>query len=140
MTASPAGPLEARILLRQMLSYGAIGLGSAGLDALVFWMLLSFASAPPQLSNAVGVICGIVMSFSLNRLYTFRVHDKVARRFAAFFGIGLLGLGLSAAVLAVGLRFGLTAMEAKGLAIILVAALQFVLNRSVTFRTLQGPT
>jgi putative flippase GtrA len=138
VTASSGKPREVRDLLRQMVSYGVIGLGSAGLDALVFWLLISFASAQPQVANVAGVLCGIAMSFSLNRLFTFHVRDKVVVRFAVFFGVGLIGLALSAGILAVGLRLGLSAMTTKACSIVLVAAVQFVLNRSVTFRAVRA--
>jgi putative flippase GtrA len=126
-----SGRLE---LIRQVISYGLIGLASAGLDATVFWLLVSFTRSAPQLANAVGICCGITMSFSLNRRFTFDSHDQVLRRFALFAVIGLCGLALSAFILAVGLRMGYPAMTVKLFSVALVAAMQFVLNRTVTFR------
>jgi putative flippase GtrA len=87
-----------------------------------------------QLANAVGVCLGITLSFTLNRLFTFEARDETLRRFAIFFGVGMIGLALSAAILAAGTRLGFSAIVVKGCAVVLVAAVQFVLNRTITFR------
>lgn len=121
-------------LVRQMLSYGVIGVLSASTDAVVFWLLITRASLAPQLANVVGIGCGITMSFWLNRAFTFGVRDRPLARFAVFWVVGLTGLALSALVLEVGLRFGYPAMNVKLLSVVVVAATQFVLNRSITFR------
>lgn len=117
-----------------MLSYGVIGVVSASLDATVFWLLVSFRETPPQVANAIGICCGITLSFLLNRAFTFRVRDRAGQRFATFLAVGLGGLVLSALVLQLGMQFGLRIMEAKLLSVALVAATQFILNRTITFR------
>ncbi len=124
-----------RVLLRQVLSYGIIGVTSALLDATVFWLLFTFASAPAHVANVVGISCGISLSFSLNRIFTFDRRDRVASRFAVFFAVGLGGMALSAVLLEAGMLLGFPAMGVKLFTIPVVAALQFVLNRTVTFRS-----
>jgi putative flippase GtrA len=118
-----------------MLSYGVIGVLSASTDAGIFWLLITYAGLPPQLANVVGIGCGITMSFWLNRAFTFGVRDRALARFAIFWGVGLIGLALSALVLEVGLRLGYPAMNVKLFSVVVVAAAQFVLNRSITFRS-----
>jgi putative flippase GtrA len=129
---------NSRNVVRQMLSYGVIGVGSATLDASVFWVLISLTSTPVQLANAAGVVTGVIASFVLNRRFTFRARNRILQRFVVFFGVGMVGLALSAGMLAAGMQLGFTAMGSKAGAILVAAAVQFVLNRSVTFRVAPG--
>jgi len=121
-------------LVRQMFSYGVIGVLSASTDAAIFWLLITRVGLAPQAANVVGIGCGITMSFWLNRAFTFGVRDRALARFAVFWGVGLAGLALSALVLEVGLRLGYPAMNVKLFSVVIVAAAQFILNRSITFR------
>lgn len=120
-------------LLRQAASYGVIGVTSAALDAGVFWLMVAHSQVPPQIANVVSVSCGITLSFSLNRVFTFDRRDHTILRFIVFALVGLVGLALSAAILAAGMHLGLGPLAAKGLSIVVVAAVQFTLNRQVTF-------
>lgn len=122
-------------LLRQVASYGVIGVMSAALDAGVFWLIVAHSQVPPQVANVVSVSSGILLSFSLNRVFTFDRRDHTLSRFSVFALVGLVGLALSAAILAGGMHFGLGPLAAKGLSIVVVAAVQFILNREVTFST-----
>lgn len=120
-------------LLRQVASYGVIGVTSAAFDAGVFWLIVAHSQVPPQAANVVSVSSGIMLSFSLNRVFTFDRRDHTMSRFIVFVLVGLVGLALSAAILAGGMHFGLRPIAAKGVSIVVVAAVQFTLNREVTF-------
>ncbi|PKQ20567.1 MAG: hypothetical protein CVT66_04450 [Actinobacteria bacterium HGW-Actinobacteria-6] len=122
---------------REVLSYGVIGVLSASTDAIIFWSLTTRFALDPQLANAAGVVCGITLSFWLNRAFTFRVRDRALARFATFWAVGLGGLALSALILQTGLSLGLPAMRVKLVSILIVASVQFALNRTITFR--RGP-
>lgn len=125
-------------VVREILSYGVIGAISAGTDAAIFWQLTTRAVLAPQLANAVGVACGITLSFWLNRAFTFQVRDRALTRFATFWAVGLGGLALSAIILELGLALGLPAMQVKLVSILFVAGVQFALNRTITFRRANG--
>jgi putative flippase GtrA len=126
-------PIGLRALLQQVASYGVIGLASAGLDVVLFWLMVNHTQVPPQLANVASVSTGIVLSFSLNRVFTFNRRDYTLQRLLVFVVVGLIGMGVSAAILAAGLHFGMAAIGAKGISVFVVAAVQFVLNRGVTF-------
>ena len=121
------------LLVRQAASYGAIGVLSAGLDAALFQLLTAALGWRPWLANPVSVHLGILTSFLLNRRFTFARRDRTARRLLRFYAVGLLGLALSQAVLWAGLALGLAPLAAKLPGICLAAAVQFGLNRRVTF-------
>lgn len=122
-------------LLRQVVSYGAIGVASASLDTLVFWILTQYAGVAPHLANVVGISCGITMSFGLNRMFTFAVLDRTATRFATFVMVGLFGMGISVLMIEGGIRLQMPLMQVKVASVVVVALVQFTLNRTITFRS-----
>ena len=137
MDEAQTTPGETRLrgtLLRQMVSYGVIGAFCATVDTSLFWVLVTTTRVPAQSANVAGVLTGITLSFTLNRRFTFTVHDRTMVRFATFLTVGLLGLGLSAALLAIGLHLGFPSLAVKIVSVGVVALVQFLLNRTVTFR------
>ena len=86
------------------------------------------------LANALSVTTGIAISFSLNRKYNFKKEDKILRRALFFFSIGLVGLGLSQMILWIGDLLGYRTLLVKFCSIFIVAAFQFLLNKTITFR------
>ena len=120
-------------LLRQTILYGCIGALSAGLDTLVFVGLWGGLHWSRYLANAVGVHCGILCSFLLNRRITFQMMDRPARRFLMFYGTGLAGLLVSQGLLWLGAWLWEDVLPVKLFSVAAVAALQFLLNRTLAF-------
>ena len=119
---------------RQLFLYGIIGGFSALLDYCVYVVLLKL-NVPYLFANVISVHCGIICSFLLNRQYNFKVKDKAKTRFLSFYVIGLIGLAISTGMLYLAVEyFNLYEKYAKILTIIVVALLQFVLNKFITFR------
>lgn len=122
-------------LFREIFSYGLIGLLASGTDTLIFAVLTEAVLIPHLVANLIGVCVGIIISFTLNRRYTFKKEDHTARRFGTFFAVGLCGLLLSEAMLYTGIEvLGFSAMLVKVVSVCVVAAFQFVLNKLVSFR------
>jgi len=120
---------------RPALLYALFGCIAAGSDLLIFTILVEAELLPVRPANILSVSCGILISFVLNRAFTFKVRDRVLRRLAGFFAVGLLGLALSDLV--IGALTGwadLWPPLAKLLSIPLVFLLQYNVNRLVTFR------
>ena len=93
-----------------------------------------------QAANAVGYGGGTVLSFILNRRYTFAVRDAPWRRFALFASVALIGYSLSSAVLWLLVsHIRLPPIPAKLITLALVLAVQFGLNSTVTFQS-RAPT
>ncbi len=119
-----------------LILYGVIGAFCASLDFLVFTMLFTFGVLPYLCANIVSVHCGIFSSFFLNRSFNFRVKDKTKRRFFSFYVVGLIGLGISEAFLySMVVLFGGNEVICKLITIIIVALVQFFLNKYITFKT-----
>lgn len=120
---------------RHLILYGVFGVLSASMDFLVFTFLSKFIEIPYIIANCFSVLAGISISFCLNRIYNFKVKDKVAQRFSIFLIVGLLGLCLSNLILWVGIeRLGLQEMLAKLASIVIVVFFQFLINKTVTFK------
>jgi putative flippase GtrA len=52
-----------------------------------------------QWANLAGSACGTLLSFSLHRKITFKVHDAPLRRLALFFGVACIGYIMSSLTL-----------------------------------------
>lgn len=124
---------------RELILYGMIGGFSAALDFGVYTLLVSCLAVHYIAANSLSVLAGIVTSFTLNRNYNFRVRDRTPVRFASFLTVGLVGMAVSNAVLwLLVTRLALDALLSKLLAVVVVAAMQFVANKYVTFRKLDS--
>ncbi len=61
-------------IARQALRFGAVGVLNTGIGLGAIWLAM-WVGISPILSNAIGYAIGLVVSFSLNRNWTFRRDD-----------------------------------------------------------------
>lgn len=109
---------------------GGIGVTS---DYLVYYAAITFGIWY-QAANVLGYLTGTLVSFFLNRKITFAVHDQLVRRLAIFLGVAFVGFLASALLLWLLVDFmSIDAKIAKALTLPVVVALQFSLNRRITF-------
>lgn len=93
-----------------------------------------------QAANVLGYASGTVVSFLLNRIITFGARDRAVQRFALFAAVAATGFSFSAAMLWVLVaQFGVAETIAKLLTLPIVVAIQFLLNRAITFRDAPRP-
>ena len=93
-----------------------------------------------QAANALGYLAGTLMSFALNRIITFKMHDRALQRLAMFVTIAAAGFAVSALLLWILVdHSGLDARVAKLLTLPVVVALQFSLNRRFSFNAATVP-
>lgn len=120
---------------REFVLYCLIGGSGVALDCVIFAGLTYGAGWHYQAANAVSVSCGICNNFLWNTFFNFRTTDRLWIRFFSFYSVGLLGLGVSAVLLwlFVG-HFGWHELLAKCVILVVVTALQFTLNKVITFR------
>ena len=132
---------------RNLILYGIIGGFCAALDyavstGLVYSKILpditvfGYLFNAEQVALAIGIHVGIFTSFILNRSYNFKVKNKTAVRFLSFYAIGLFGWFISAVMLHYMVVLGDMKFWAfKLIATVVVALIQFVLNKFITFYT-----
>ena len=120
---------------QQLIKYGIIGCCCAGLDFVIYWLLVHSVSMPYLYANAISVHCGIFASFFLNRQFTFKVKNKTLLRFLSFYVIGITGLAISSGLLVVLIeKMELNELVSKAFTVIVVALIQFLLNKYISFR------
>jgi len=120
-------------LIRQIILYGIIGGVSAFLDFLLFTLMYKQFGMNEYLANGISVHAGIATSFILNRKFNFKKTDRVLFRAVSFYLTGLFGLVLSQGLLWVGGVLSLPVVMVKFVSIFIVAAVQFVINKLITF-------
>ena len=119
---------------RELVLYGLVGSFCAGLDFIVYTLLLQF-DIDYIISNVISVNIGICTSFILNRRYTFKIKNKTIKRFLTFYVVGFTGLLLSISMLYVLVSFfHVDKVFSKIITIAFVALMQFILNKFVTFK------
>lgn len=122
--------------MRTLLRFGAVGLANTAFGfAVIAAMML--AGAGDYAANAVGYGCGLCLSFTLNRRWTFGVAGPVVRReIAAFLATAaaswLLNLVVLTAMRGIGFAGSLVAQAAGMVA---YSVCFFVLSRSFVFRS-----
>ena len=122
-----------KAFFRNLILYGIIGGLSSGLDALVFALLVKGLGVNQFIANTISIHCGIFLSFYLNSRYNFKKTDDFWGRFIPFYLTGLFGLALSQGILWLGGHFGFDAFVTKLISIVIVALVQFFINRAVAF-------
>lgn len=120
---------------RNLILYGIIGGFCAALDFSIYTALCYWDIMPYLWANIISIHVGIFTSFSLNRSLNFKVKDKPATRFVSFYAVGLTGLAISELMLYLMVTIGgLNEVFCKLLSIVVVALVQFILNKYITFK------
>jgi putative flippase GtrA len=120
---------------QRFLIYALCGVAAITLDFAIYSLLLRLG-VHYQVANLAGAVCGLFLSFALNRAFTFRVLDAPWRRLAMFSAVGFVGYILGSASLHVLVEsVHLNAYLAKALSMVVVVASQFSLNSLVTFKS-----
>lgn len=108
-------PQPLRALVPQLSRYALVSALALGLDFSVF-LGLNSAIGHATISGVVGYACGIVLHYQLSRLFVFApaTSEKSAhRRFVEFIASGLIGLAVTAAVIAAATAMGVGPVAAK---------------------------
>ena len=124
---------------RNLILYGIIGAFCASLDFVVYTLLCHFDLISYLWANVISIHAGIICSFLLNRTFNFKIKDKMPQRFLSFYLVGLVGLGISEAMLYIMVTLGSwNEVICKLISVVVVALIQFVLNKYITFNTKQS--
>ena len=127
--------IKNRILIKQIILYGTIGVAASITDSLLFYFLGKYLNI--YISNFICVNIGITISFLLNTFINFKKKDNLIIRAIYFFLIGYVGLLLSMLILYVGTHYlKIDRMVVKIFSIFLIVLIQFILNKTITYRSL----
>ncbi len=120
---------------RNLILYGIIGGFCSALDFVIYTVLCHFDILPYLWANVLSVHIGIFTSFVLNRQLNFKIKDKTPQRFLSFYFVGLIGLGISSLMLYLMVDYAhWNEIICKLITIVVVALVQFFLNKYITFK------
>ncbi|MBQ4385141.1 MAG: GtrA family protein [Kiritimatiellae bacterium] len=120
---------------RQLIVYCIIGCTGATLDFVVYALLTNCVGIHYQFANFLSVSFGIVNNFFWNCYFNFKTKDKILKRLASFYSVGMFGWALSAVCLWLFIEVvELNDLIAKLGTIFFVTVVQFCLNKFITFR------
>lgn len=123
-----------KALMRELFLYGIIGASTAALDVILF-KVFRVIGIPLLIANFMSVSTAVGSSFILNAKYNFKKTDKIHLRGAKFFSIGYFGWLIQTIILWVGVtHLGFRDLYVKVFAVFVAAAIQYVLNKFLTFR------
>ena len=120
---------------RQLLLYALIGGTCAMIDFGIFSLCNHFLALDPLVANIIGCVIGMLCSFFLNYYINFKANSHFLRRLLSFLTVGSIGLLFSELIMHIGANMiELNEYLVKFLSVFLVAALQFLLNKFITFK------
>ena len=122
----------------QLSRYALVSLAALALDFSLYLALTS-GGMKPVLAGVIGYAAGTVLHYVLSARFVFdaAATDKVqARLFGEFALSGLVGIGITALVIALATGAGLAALPAKVLAAAVSFLLVFALRRNFVFARL----
>lgn len=121
--------------MRQLLRYGAVGVINTGLGYVVIFACMYLVGLGPVASNVAGYAVGLVVSYSLNRRFTFRSTGARRAEMVRFLVIFLLAYFANLGVLVALTRtFGVHDGLAQVLAGGVYFGLSYLLNKYYVFR------
>jgi putative flippase GtrA len=95
-------------LLRQSARFATVGLLNTAIGLAAIYAVMYFFRTGPAIANAVGYLLGIVVSFSLNRVWTFKSKRPAAQALPMFllvagfsYALNLAGVILSISYLSI---------------------------------------
>jgi len=119
---------------RHFILYAAIGCSGVLLDLVLFLVLYNVLNVHEQIATAMSTTAGIVNNFLLNSFLNFRKRDGMLRRFLRFYTVGLMGIGLTTALLGVfSTGLGVDPNIVKVLSLPVVVLFQFTFNKRWSF-------
>lgn len=123
-----------KALVRELFLYGIIGGSTAALDVVLFKVFITIG-VPLLIANFMSVSVAVGSSFILNAKYNFKKTDNLHKRGAKFFAIGYFGWLVQTIILWIGVdRMGFQDLYVKLIAVFVAAAIQYVLNKFLTFK------
>lgn len=119
---------------KKFISYSVFGGMGVLTDFLIYSTLIMYG-VYYQISNVTGYLSGTIVSFVLNRKFTFQIYDFVIKRFFSFISVALVGYLISSFVLylLIGI-FEINKIISKILTLFIVLIIQFTLNQKITFK------
>ena len=122
--------------MRQFSRFLLVGFANTALGYAVIFGCMYLGGLTPELSNAVGYLVGLVVSYFLNRHFTFRSARRLSTEFVSFVIVFLAAYTANFIVLVVLVRgLGVHAAFSQVVAGIVYIGSAYLLNKRYVFRS-----
>jgi putative flippase GtrA len=121
---------------KPLLKYLTGGVGAFLLEYSSFYGLYYGLKWPLYVANSFSFILGLLTSFSLNRLWTFRhksYHKKTGHQFSLYVGLALTNLLLTNILVQSFVHFGINPKIGKLVAMVITSVWNYALFKMVIF-------
>ena len=124
-----------RLLNIKFIRYGIVGVFGLFVDMGIFYILHKMFGVNYIISNIVSSTLAVIHNFIINSVFTFKVKDKPLKRFVSFYSIALVGMAVSSGLLVLMIDgLNMDSMISKVISVVIVAIMQYFLNKRLTFR------
>ena len=120
--------------MRHFFRYTAVGAFATAVHYLVLVAWVEGLSEPAYLGSGIGAVVGAQVAYAGNRWFTFAHRGAITASWPRFQLTALLGALLGMGVVALGVRLGVHYLLAQVAATGLSLLLTFAINRAWTFR------
>jgi len=115
-------------------AYLVIGLMAMVIDVGLYFLLYGTLGMSPVLATIISVAVAILFGFWGNQKYNFKVNDNIWKRFISYASINSVGMVLSIVFIYVfNSKLGFDAGIVKILSLGVIVAMQYLLNRIISF-------
>jgi putative flippase GtrA len=124
----------------QLFKFATVGCFNTLIDWAVYFIILKLFPAESVIfytaAKGFSYFCGILNSFFLNRVWTFRdsLQENEGGRFAKFMAVNLIGLGINSVSVYVFLNMEFRHVAALFFATAITFSFNFILNKLWVFR------
>jgi len=129
--------IEKMTILRDgvIIRYGLVGILGTIIHFASVILFVEAVRLDPVLGSGLGFLLVLVVSYILNRTWTFRSKSKGARQFIIYTLVSLSGLGLNSAIMFISVHIlHWNYLYGQGLVVAVVPVSNYILNRFWTFR------
>lgn len=141
---------------KQLIKYGLVGVSGLVIEMTLFYFLtkkfavqypfsdslhnllgnsISIHTLNTDISHIISSSIAIINNFILNSYFTFKVTDKKLKRFFSFISVAAVGLIISTTLMTIFVqKFQMEEMLSKAIALAIVVAFQFFINKFFTFK------
>lgn len=135
MTPELINRIANHAVARQVMRFVMVGAVATGVHYSILVTLVEFGHLRPVIATTIGYSIGIIVSYTLNRRFTFAAHDKpVASTFVKFAVLYGIGMALNAAMVGQLVSMHVPYLAAQLCATAVVLFWNFLGARFVAFR------
>jgi len=121
-------------IARQAWRFALAGAVATAVHFAVLVALVELGGLGPVLASTIAYCIGVIVSFSLNRRFTFEKRGSLGATFAKYAALYAVGIFLNGAIMAALISWGMWYILAQIIAVALILSWNFLGARYIVFR------